>query len=1188
MTKQTHFVNRISVNLQIIRLISSLILILFIQFDLASQIKDIAFKHITIKDGLPNSNIQCIFQDSKGFMWFGSEDGLIKYDGCTFQLFKNIITDSTSISANYIRAIVEDSKGNLWIGNTSGINMFDREKNSFISYQYDKSNPNSISPSEVFSIVMDAKDNLWIGLISGGLCYFDSNKKSFVKYLHDKTNPYSIASNKIYTVYIDHASRLWIGMWNGLLDLYDKDKNKFTHFEVNDKHQTILNRNQIRAILEDKQGTIWIATSGSGLYKMVMNDDGNPVFYNYHHLPGNENSLNNNYISCLIEDADRGLWIGTENGGLDFFDTQKQQFFHHESDKFDESSLSYNSIWSLFQDKSQNLWVGTFTSGINLYIKNANSIFKSFKNIPCNNQSLSFNTVSCFLEDRQGNLWVGTDGGGLNFFNRTAGTFTVINSSNSKLSSDHVLSLYEDSFGNFWIGTWEGGLNLYDRTKGTFQQYTKENSGLGCNNIISIIEDKNKTLWVGTFWGEGGISYFDRNKNRFITYLKENSNLSDNTTYTMLNDKNGTLWIGTLSGLNKFDNTNKTFTDYYTKDYDSTSLSQNTVLSLLETHDSILWVGTAGGLNRLDRKNGKFTRYYLKNGLPNNYIAGMEEDAKGFIWISTENGISRFDPKKQTFRNFDESYGLQGAQFFRCSHYKARNGEIYFGGTQGFSIVRPDYIEETHNKPLIYITDFKIFNKPLPIGAKGSPLKKDITETKDIILSYKQSSFSLEYAALNYISPQKTKYSYILEGFDKEWYEAGNKRTANYTNLSPGKYIFRVKVPYNDGISNEEGTSLRIIIIPPYWQTWWFRFLAALVLIIILLTIYYIRVWQIRSANILLEHQIKERTKELSLKNKLLKNQSDNLNEINTLLEEKQEQIEEQTEELKFVNKQLNENNSLLMQQASELSETNTLLEEKQQRIEEQTQELMYQKNALEKINAELNELIATKDKFFSIVAHDIKNPFNTVLGFSELLVDNFNKWTNEKKLQIASIIHSSSQSVYALLENLLQWSRSQRGIIPFEPKRVKLSDRIDYCVALLKESADSKNIQLTSQTIGNEVYVKADIQMLDTILRNLISNAIKFTKSNGLVTIQLKADNNFAIVSVKDNGVGISPESLNKLFKIGSHHTTNGTNQERGTGLGLILINDFVKKHGGEIGVESKVDEGSTFFFNLPLWLDQ
>jgi two-component system sensor histidine kinase ChiS len=827
------------------------------------QQKRLKFEHLTTSDGLSQSTTTCILQDSKGFMWFGTQDGLNKYDGYKFTILRYESKDSTSISGNAISAIIEDRKGNLWIGTEGGLDLFNQAKNCFIHYRHDENDINSLSSNDIYVLLEDSRDNLWIGTNGGGLNLFDRDNERFIHFSQDENNPHSLSSDDIYTIFEDSRNNLWIGSWHGDLYLFDRDDQIFHHHYYKNKK---LSNNVILDITEDKDGNLWIGTHGDGLYKMIFSGIGDYKFSHYTHDVNDINTLSGNAVFTILEDSQGRLWIGCENEGLNLFDRKNDKFIHYKSDSFDDKSLSHNSVWSLYEDRTGNIWIGTFAGGINL-LPRYGGYFRHYNHNPGEKGSLSNNSVTSFYKDSKNNFWIGTDGGGLNLFDREKEIFIHYNTHNSNLSSDAVLSLLEDSRGNFWVGTWAGGLNLFDRESANFIKYTKENSGLSSNNIFTILEDRRGVLWVGSFWG--GVSYFDRNSNTFINYTSDNSNLSDNNIRVITEDSNGNLWIGGDLALNCFNPEKETFVMYRNDENNDSSISKGRILSILEASDSTLWIGTTAGLNKLNRKYHNFIHYLSKDGLPNNIIKGIQEDENGNLWLSTNRGLSRFNPKTQTFKNYDISDGLQDNEFYQCSHYKSKSGEIFFGGVNGFNAFHPDDLIPNPYIPPIAITDFRIFNKPVEIS-KNSPLQTHISEATTIRLSYKHSVFSFEFTALNFISSDKNQYSYKLDGFDQDWNNVGTKHNATYTNLDPGEYIFRVRGSNNDGIWNEEGTSIKIIITPPFWKTWWFRVIAVLSILALLFISHKIRTTRIRKRNQELEQHVLERTRQLEEINKEL------------------------------------------------------------------------------------------------------------------------------------------------------------------------------------------------------------------------------------------------------------------------------------------------------------------------------
>jgi len=541
-----------------------------------------------------------------------------------------------------------------------------------------------------------------------------------------------------------------------------------------------------------------------------------------------------------------------------------------------------------------------------------------------------------------------------------------------------------------------------------------------------------------------------------------------------------------------------------------------------------------------DRNTQSFTVFTIADGLPNDVFNGILIDNKNNLWLSTNKGITRFNHVSKTIKNLDLLDGLQGNQFIHGSYFMSSSGKMYFGGLNGYNSFYPDDIQDNKFEPPVYITDLLIYFKEVQINEEGSPLTKSITETDKIVLTHKQSVITFRYTALNYLNSEKNQYAYQLEGFDKEWNHVGSRREVTFTNLDPGSYLFRVKASNNDGIWNEEGRSIAITIRPPWWQTLVFKIAALLFVLALLAGFYFYRVSQLNKQKIDLEKLVKERTGEIEEKNRML------------------------------------------TKQAAELNETNTLLEERQLKIEEQTEELMTQKENLEEVNAHLKELNSTKDKFFSIIAHDLKNPFNTILGFSELLNMKYNRLSEEKKLRYLEVIFSSSKNIYNLLENLLQWARTQTDKIAFEPIVFSLKQLVEQNLNLLKENITTKKINIEHK-IEDSCDVYADRNMINTVIRNLLTNAIKFTHSGGDIAINSLRKDGHIEISIKDSGIGMSAEEIKNIFRVDANFSRSGTDGETGTGLGLILCKEFIVKNGGTIWVESTPGQGSIFSFTIP-----
>jgi signal transduction histidine kinase len=457
---------------------------------------------------------------------------------------------------------------------------------------------------------------------------------------------------------------------------------------------------------------------------------------------------------------------------------------------------------------------------------------------------------------------------------------------------------------------------------------------------------------------------------------------------------------------------------------------------------------------------------------------------------------------------------------------------MIFGTSEGIIAFHPDSLKDDSKPPKIIFTDFLIYNKSAVIGEKDSPIKKHITFTDTVVLHYDQSVFSIFFSALNYVAPERNNFAYMLEGFEKKWNYVGEKRDATYTNLDPGEYTFKVKLSINSDMWSQKEAALKIIVLPPFYMKWWFRSIFVLVIIFLLLGIYYIRIAQIRKSNLLLKKLVNERTREIEEKNLILYKQTEELNKTNILLEERQQHILEQAEELAASNEKL-------------------------------------------------RTLNATKDKFFSIIAHDLKNPFNAILGICEILSQRYHSTEDSKRKSLLDAVYESSKNLYKLLENLLQWARSQTGSITFEPEEFLINDLIDSNIILVESIASDKNL-LIENMLGEKIKIVADVNMINTVLRNLITNAIKYTEI-GKVSVEVLQDKETTMVSIVDTGIGISNDKIDKIFDIMSSKTTEGTRGEQGTGLGLIICKEFIEKHGGTISVISDRGKGSTFYFIIP-----
>lgn len=828
--------------------------IIMLTVPLSAWDSKIVFDHLTIKNGLSDGRIDCITQDNYGFLWFGTQDGLNRFDGYNFTVFDYDVFDSTSISSNWIRCITEDRHGNLWIGTEGGgLNRFNYETEQFIRWQNKPGDPESLNDNFVRAIIEDSFGILWIGMRTG-LVQFDEEKNIFTPFHFEPFNTNSPLFNENITDLIEDSNRdLWIGTQDGIYR-YNRQNRTVDHLTFSDE------ADRISTIFEDSYGDVWIGSRYNGIRVF---DRKTQTFIQYQNQADDLTSLSSNEIKDIFEDYDKNLWIATIQGGLNLFNRKTGKFRHYNNDPNDPSSLSSNSVRTIFQDRTGVMWIGTDGSGIDRFVKNRQK-FQLFRNQIGNTYNFSNNTILAIYEDDNAMLWLGTEGGGLNQFDRKRGICKHYNTEKENLnsiSSDQVTCIYEDREGILWIGSKEG-LNKFNRQQETFERYYNTNTPITANNFINVIkEDQNQRLILGT---NNGIVKFDKNSGMFEHVdFDGNGVLANEVVLTLLLDEEGLLWIGYLrSGLVMYDMKKNGYIHYRSDPEKSNSLSNNFVQYIFEDHHGSLWIATRKGLNKFVSSTGDFRQYTKKEGLPSNVIVGALEDHEGNLWLSTTNGLSKFNPSEETFTNYNVDDGLQGNQFWIKSCFKSRSGELFFGGNNGFNSFYPERLAELSNPhiPPIVITSVMVLEKPHLRSVYANSSGRDTLR-----LSYNENRISFEFAALDFTSPEKNQYAYMLEEFEHDWVNAGTRRYANYTNLNPGYYTFRVKGANNDGVWNEVGTSFSFFIGTPFWKTGWayLLYFALAVGIIYGINIYTLNLVRARH-DLKIERMEKEKFKEIN------------------------------------------------------------------------------------------------------------------------------------------------------------------------------------------------------------------------------------------------------------------------------------------------------------------------------------
>jgi len=1256
-----------------------LVFLFFIVIKAEAQPDQVRFAHISTDEGLSQTTVFSIVQDTTGFMWFGTWDGLNRYDGYSFTVFRSVSSDSSSISNNFIHSLFVDSKGNLWAGTENGLNRFNPLNESFTHFFHEKRTPSSLSCNMVSCFCEDKEGNFWIGTKGGGLNSMDRQKGTFKAFQTPHTNNTVSMRNFINCIIPDaycSNKSLILGTEEGLCRFnIATHEYRPIHFPEKDIQSAVL------CLLDDGNGVIWIGTWGQGLIRW---DKKRKTVRQYMPEPGKENSIPSAIISSIETDPGGNMWIGTRNQGLALYQKETDDFLPIINDPGNPNSLSDNAILSSYKSHEGILWFGSQIGGINKYNYQQRH-FKHFRYNPNNHNSINSSVVTAIFEDAFDNLWIGTRDGGLNFLDRTRKVYSHYVNKTGKagsLSCNNITSIWQapgEAGKILWIGTDGGGLNRMDLASGTFISYQHSSSNMqaiSTNYIYSICADRHQRLWIGTMGvpGCGGLDMFVKKTGGFVNFpniLNDTNGINTNVIMKIFCDSQNRLWVGTKGFglcLLILDSTPgngvkpRIIRKFVNQPDNPHSLSNNDVFAIYEDAAGVLWIGTGGGLNRYEPDINGFSRFTIENGLPSNTIYGILDDRQGNLWISTSNGLARIG-QTGDIRVFDRDDGIQENAFYPGACFKSYKGELFFGGSNGLTAFVPDSLTDIIKVPRVVITGINLYNRRMVRQQTAGThyQSKPFLKGHEVIMTPRDFMLAVDFAALDYIAPRKITYQYKLEGFNEEWIQtSADNRRATFTNLPPGRHILRIIIT---GEPNAEahGAMLIIRVLPAFYQTLLFKILAVLILASLLSWLFIRRIRRLSKEKVLIEQQaeknlfeernqlrtlidnmpdliyIKDRESQFVVANrkmaKIMGNRNTEdligktdhifyppdlankfyqdeqhlmatgvplINHVEPGIDERGGHVWISVTKVPLRNSknevvglvgigrditQIKQTEEKLIEQTYHLQNANAMLEERQEEIRQQSEELQAQAEHLTSANQELERLNHSKDKLFSLIAHDLKNPFHAISGFSNMLSRNFSNISDNEKLEILDLINLSSETAYNLLENLLQWARTQTDRIKFSPEKVNISNSINENIHILSSSAKKKQILLSSD-VSPELFVMADTNMLNTILRNLISNAIKFTpeNGNGKVSVSSEHKGNVVEIEVTDNGIGISAPLKNKLFLIEDYQTTPGTSGEAGTGLGLIICKEFVEKHGGKIWVESEPQQGSTFYFTLPV----
>ncbi len=1108
------------------RQIFILIIIIIIQIPVSNgQQTDLRFDKISRNQGLSQSEVNSICQDSDGFIWIGTLDGLNKFDGYNITVYRKNSDILNCISNNFIQSIFEDNHGKLWIGTYGGgINIYDKDKDEFISYTHDNNNPKSISDDYINCIYQLKNGDILFGSRKG-LIVLDSNNTesgnpAFMNYFDFEIN--SVAE--------DNTGIIWLATWQGLYKVIF-DKNRIPHIidqYLNDpKTKGSIISNSILSVFKDKERTLWVGTD-NGLDLLSpdqLPNEKNIRFQHFQYKENCKNCLPNNQVLTIHEDKSGKMWIGTRGGGLCSFNKVKKEFRTYTAIKNSPLSLSNNSIKCLYEDRTGILWIGTLGGGVN----KTDLLRKQFSNYRItseDNTPTPSNFIRAIYEDDNHLLWIGTLDGGLYTFNRTSDSFTQFNS----ISGRNVFSIIEGSDNKLWIGT-NGGINIVNQKTGKVVHHTMDYENpdsLISNSVFSIVKDDDETYWIGT-WGAlhhyipakgSRAAYFVRYTNN----VNDSNSISNNIIRHVYNDPlNSNIWVSTMGGgLNRLikipGEKSVKFIQYKHNKSVAKSISSDEVNMVVRSKAGDLWIATNDGLNKLvpdkDPYRCSFVKFKEKDGLSGNHVQSVLEDAEGNLWIGTNNGLSKFDPNLFEFNNFDITDGLQSNEFSEHTCFINKSGEMFFGGVNGFNSFFADSIKKNTNNPLARITDFLIFNKQVPIGSYDKNrviLEKSITQTKEIVLSYRDNVFTIEFSALHFASPEKNKFAYKMEGFNDKWlYTDSKNRKATFTNLKGGTYIFKVKASNNDGYWQTKPTELKIKITPPIWKTWQFFILYILVIIIIIYAI----IKEIKSKE--------ELKSEIALKN-IEKEKAEELNQM----------------KLQFftnISHEFRTPLTLIMAPIENLIDSiarNSFLKE---------QLVMMQRNAqyLLKLINEIMDFRKAETGFWKVRASK-----NDMVAFVQEVALTFENIA--KKKHIAFQFQAENEEIEAWFDKELL---------------VKVLNNLIHNA--FKYTSEGGQIDVSIKKDQGPVHTKFNYKY------ELKSEGIQF--------------DNYVSIKVSDNGIGISSQSImdifNRYYQVGS----SDSDRHIGSGVGLALTKSLVLLSKGEIIVSSERNSGTEFIIRLPL----
>jgi signal transduction histidine kinase/ligand-binding sensor domain-containing protein/DNA-binding response OmpR family regulator len=1085
--------------------------------------------YLGIDQGLSNNSVRCIYQDHHGFMWFGTYDGLNRFDGYEFETFRNNFKNNRSLINNWINAINEDTKGNLWIGTRQGACIYQSVSNSFspvLYYTLGKKTEKLVSV--IKGIETDRQGNMFVATADLGLLFFPEGATLgyTISLDNDPKLQYDVSAVKF-----TKDNKIWMVVVNKGLYLYDYKTR--TAKLVNGALKSA-------SCIGTTTGYLWMGSNdGLSRYNISLNS------FDKTYNEANK-KLSYNKVAGITADNNDELWIATDGGGLVILNTKSDEA-RFLSNTNERNSLSSNAVYSIWIDQQSRKWIGTLRGGINVIDPNKER-FQTIVSSPGTTNTLISNYILSFYEAPNNDLWIGTDGGGLSIWDRKLNRFTNYHheiGNPFSLSDNFVTDIKCDVENNIWISTYRGGVNRF--SNGKFEHYAcvdASNPTVLLNPLgLNLFEDAEKNLWLSSL--QYGLFKLNRQKKVFQLF---NDQLKD--LLVLKEDRNHILWTGDLSHLIQIDKASKKHLSYFIG---------KPVRAVLEDHLGNFWIGTeGGGLILFDRKKGKMVaRYSTDDGLCSNSILNILEDAEGNLWMSTYEGLAKFNSTNKTFKNYYQSDGVQSNQFNYNAALKLRSGEFVFGGIRGFTLFRPESITPVKGSPKTFITGIRIANNSVE-ETNAVETKMVSNRIERIKVPYNKAIFSFEFAALEYSSPDKIQYAYYLEGWDRGWNYSGNIRKVVYTHLSEGTYIFRVKSTNTEGQWNKDEVRIAIVILPPWYRSWWAYLIYAM---ITGASVYFFLQYRARQTKLRYEVKIAK----LSAENERSERQR-------SQAELEKEKFEREKQETELALEKAEKEKSL-----AELAVEKAELEK--ERAEREREHAELEKERI--LNEKEREIHEKKISFFTSISHEFRTPLTLIINpVKDLLKKNADEQIrNDGEL---NIVYRNARRMLSLVDQLLLFRKAESGLDKIRPSELNIHDLAYEVYLCFVQQARSRSIDYIFDCPNKALRIYADSEKLEIILYNLLSNALKYTPAQGKIKLTINDRAGNVVIEVEDNGSGIPSGTGEKLFDKFYKAERTKTSSKTGFGIGLFLVKHFAEQHGGSISYQSQEGHGATFILTL------